>query len=74
MVAPDDPEAQFRAGEQSVIEVLIDAVDPVAENYAGFLASGLRRRVNREIIRRAAAEGEGYAIAAGEPGAAVHPT
>ena len=41
MVAPDDPEAQFRAGQQSVIEVLIDAVDPVAENYAGFLASGL---------------------------------
>jgi ABC-2 type transport system permease protein len=73
MVAPDDPEAQFRAGQQSTIEVVIDAVDPVAENYAGFLASGLSSAINREIIRRAAAEGQGYAIAAGEPEAAAIP-
>ena len=73
IIAPDDPEAQFRAGQQSVIEVLIDVVDPVAENYAGFLASGLASAVNREIIRRAAAEGQGYAIAAGEPEAAAIP-
>jgi ABC-2 type transport system permease protein len=73
MVAPDDPEAQFRAGQQSTIEVLIDAVDPVAENYAGFLASGLSSAINREIIRRAAAEGQGYAIAAGQPEAAAIP-
>lgn len=73
MVAPADPETQFRAGEQSVIEVLIDSVDPVAENYAGFLASGLSSAINREIIRRAAAEGQGYAIAAGEPAAAAIP-
>ena len=73
MVAPADPETQFRAGEQSVIEVLIDSVDPVAENYAGFLASGLSSAINREVIRRAAAEGQGYAIAAGEPAAAAIP-
>ena len=73
IVAPEDPEAQFRAGQQSVLEVLIDVVDPVAENYAGFLASGLASAVNREIIRRAAAEGQGYAIAAGEPEAAAIP-
>ena len=73
MVAPADPETQFRAGQQSVIEVLIDSVDPVAENYAGFLASGLSSAINREVIRRAAAEGQGYAIAAGEPAAAAIP-
>jgi ABC-2 type transport system permease protein len=73
LVAPDDPEAQFRAGQQSVIEVLIDAVDPVAENYAGFLASGLSSAINRDIIRRAAAEGQGYAIAAGQPEVAAIP-
>jgi ABC-2 type transport system permease protein len=73
MIAPEDPEAQFRAGTQSVIEVVIDAVDPVAENYAGFLASGLASAVNREVIRRAAAEGEGYAVAAGQPEAAAIP-
>jgi ABC-2 type transport system permease protein len=73
VIAPDDPEARFTVGEQTVIEVVIDAVDPVAENYAGFLASGLASAVNREIIRRAAAEGQGYAIAAGEPAAAAIP-
>ena len=73
IIAPADPEEQFRAGQQSVIEVAIDAVDPVAENYAGFLASGLSAAINREIIRRAAAEGQGYAIAAGEPEAAAIP-
>jgi len=73
IIAPEDPEAQFRAGKQSVIEVVVDAVDPVAENYAGFLASGLASAVNREIIQRAAAEGEGYAIAAGQAEAAAIP-
>jgi ABC-2 type transport system permease protein len=73
IVAPEDPEAQFKAGKQSVIEVAVDAVDPVAENYAGFLASGLASAVNREIIKRAAAEGQGYAIAAGEAAAAAIP-
>lgn len=73
IVAPDDPETRFRAGEQSVIEVVIDAVDPVAVNYAGFLAAGLASAVNREIIQRAATEGQGYAVAAGEPGAAAIP-
>jgi ABC-2 type transport system permease protein len=73
IVAPDDPEAQFRAGQQSVIEVLVDEVDPVSENYAAFLGQGLASAVNREIIAQAAAEGQGYALAAGEPGAAAIP-
>ncbi len=73
VIAPEDPEAQFAAGKQSVIEVVVDAVDPVAENYASFLASGLAAAVNREIIQRAAAEGQGYAIAAGEAAAAAIP-
>jgi len=73
IVAPADPEARFSGGEQSVIEVVVDAVDPVAENYATFLAGALAAAVNREIIARAAAEGQGYAIAAGEPGAAAIP-
>jgi ABC-2 type transport system permease protein len=73
VVAPDDPEARFRAGEQSVIEVLVDTVDPVKTNYAGFLASGLASEVNREIIERAATEGQGYAVDAGEPDAGQIP-
>jgi ABC-2 type transport system permease protein len=73
VIAPEDPEAQFRAGQQSVIEVVVDVIDPVAESYASFLAAGLASAVNREIIQRAAAEGQGYAIAAGETEAAAIP-
>lgn len=73
IVAPEDSEARFRAGEQSIIEVLVDTVDPVAVNYAGFLAAGLASEVNRQIIEQAAAEGQGYAVAAGEPDAAAIP-
>ena len=73
IVAPEDPESRFRAGEQSTIEVIIDTVDPVAYNYAGFLAAGLASEVNREIIERAAQETQGYAVAAGEPDAAAIP-
>jgi ABC-2 type transport system permease protein len=73
VIAPDDPETAFRAGQQSVIEVMVDTVDPVAVSYAGFLAAGLASEVNRTIIERAAAEGQGYAVAAGEPDAAAIP-
>ena len=73
IVAPEDADARFSAGEQSVIDVVVDVVDPVAENYASFLAGNLAAAVNREIIERAAAEGQGYAIAAGEPAAAAIP-
>lgn len=73
IIAPEDPEATFRAGEQSVIEVIVDVIDPVAENYAGFLASGLASAINREIIERVAAEGQGYAVAAGQPEAQAIP-
>ena len=73
IVAPEDPDARFQAGEQSIIEVLVDTVDPVAVNYAGFLAAGLASEVNRQIIERAAAEGQGYALAAGEANAAAIP-
>ena len=54
--------ARFEAGEQSTIEVVIDVVDPIAANYAGFLASGLSSAVNREILRRGP-RGPGYAVA-----------
>jgi ABC-2 type transport system permease protein len=73
LVAPHDAEAQFRSGQQTVLEVLVDEVDPVAVNYAGFLAAGMSSAINREIIERAAAEGQGYAVAAGDPQAAAIP-
>lgn len=65
IIAPSDPAAEFRAGRQSVFEVVINAVDPVQTNYAGFLTDNLSAAVNREIIRQAAEQGEGVAADAG---------
>jgi ABC-2 type transport system permease protein len=67
VVAPADAEARFRAGKQSVIEVVVNTVDPLRANYAGFLAANLANAVNQTIIQRAVAETEGYALAAGQP-------
>jgi ABC-2 type transport system permease protein len=65
IVAPGDAEARFRAGQQSVIEVHINVVDPVQEAYAGFLAEILAHEVNARIIERAAEEGATYIVEAG---------
>ena len=73
IVAPADAEARFRAGEQSVIEVLVNTVDPLRANYAGFLAANLANAVNQTIIRRAVEEAEGYAVTAAQPSPIVIP-
>lgn len=67
LVAPADAEARFRAGQQSVIEVVVNTVDPLRANYAGFLAANLANAVNQTIIQRAVAESEGYAVATSQP-------
>ena len=66
VVAPDDSSARFEAGEQSTIEVIIDVVDPIEANYAGFLASGLSSAVNREIITQMVRDGRDLALANGD--------
>ena len=73
VVAPDDPEAGFRAGKRSTIDIVVDAVDPVEENYATILGSALASAVNRRIIERAVEEGQGYALQAGDAQAASIP-
>lgn len=73
VIAPGDAQQTFRAGQQSVVTVQVDEVDPVAVNYAGFLAAIMVNQINQAIIERAAEEGQGYAIAAGEPDAAAIP-
>lgn len=73
VIAPADAETQFRAGEQSVIEVVINVTDPVQAAYAAFIVQVLANEVNREIIRRVAEEGQTYAVAAGQQEAAEIP-
>ena len=72
VVAPPDAEQQFRAGKQSVIGVLVNTVDPLRANYAGFLASNLANAVNQTIITQAVKETEGL-VAASDPSAATIP-
>lgn len=69
VVAPADLEERFRNGEQSVLGVAIDAVDPTEANYASFLAGILADEVNQELIRRVVREGEAQAAAEGIPNA-----
>ncbi|MBA2254871.1 MAG: ABC transporter permease [Chloroflexi bacterium] len=65
VVAPGDLEKTFREGRQSQIGVEYNQIDPVLKAYADFLAYRLAGEVNREILRRAVAEGETYAVRQG---------
>lgn len=73
IVAPADVQAQFRAGKQAVIEVVINAVDPFSVNYAGFLAANMTSAVNETIIRQAVEQGLTIAIASGQTAAVKIP-
>jgi ABC-2 type transport system permease protein len=73
VVAPDEPETAFRAGQRSKIEVIVDETDPVEENYASVLANTLADAVNRRLIEQAVEEGKGYVVEAGDAQAAAIP-
>ena len=66
VIAPADAQEQFRAGEQSVIDVEVNVVDPVEAAYASFVVQLLAKEVNSEIITRVAEEGQAYAVGAGD--------
>jgi ABC-2 type transport system permease protein len=65
IVAPVDPVASIEAGLQADLTVLTNVSDPVAANYASFMAETLASAVNREIYRFGAEEGRDYAIRIG---------
>jgi ABC-2 type transport system permease protein len=73
IVAPADVQAQFKAGKQAVIEVVINTVDPFTLNYAGFLAANMTNAVNETIIRQAVEQGLTVAIESGQAAAAKIP-
>jgi ABC-2 type transport system permease protein len=73
LVAPTDVEQRFRAGQQSPIQVRVNVVDPVEQNYTAFLARALEREVNRIVVERIAKEGQTYALSAGAEEAAAIP-
>lgn len=70
IIAPPDAADRFRAGQQAVITVVYNSVDPLQAGYADFLAGVLDQKINEEIIRQAVAEGQQYVI--GEGDSALH--
>jgi ABC-2 type transport system permease protein len=68
-VAPADAKTAFQEGRQSQIQVRIDLPDPVQAAYASLMANNFSSAINREIIRRAAEEGQGQAAQNGLPDA-----
>ena len=73
VVAPGDMQANFKAGKRSHIDVRVNLTDPVQSTYAVFLARGLEAAVNRQVIQKAVAESEGYAVGQGAAEAARIP-
>ncbi|CAN5437072.1 ABC transporter permease [soil metagenome] len=62
IVAPPDLQERFREGEQAVIRVEYNEIDPLLAAYADFLAYRLQQEVNGELLRRAVAEGQQYVV------------
>lgn len=65
IVPPAHPLDDVEAGRQAELLVISNVTDPIAANYAGFLAETLASSVNREIYRLGAQEGQEYAITLG---------
>lgn len=62
VTAPTDVEARFLAGEQSVIGVEYNQVDPIRDNYARFVADRQVADLNRAIVEQVVTEGRQYAV------------
>src|SRR5205823_14822747 len=62
VVPPLDPVASIESGKQADLIFITNITDPVAADYAGFLADTLAAAVNREIYRAGAEQGQAYAV------------
>ncbi|CAN5794832.1 ABC transporter permease [soil metagenome] len=73
VIAPSDAADKFRSGEQAVIVVELNSVDPVNAGYADFMAQVLNQRINEEIIKQAVAEGQTYVLGSDAEPARIPP-
>ena len=62
VVAPPDVQQKFTNGEQSVIDIEYNELDPVRDNYARFVAFRQTQELNRAIIEQAVSQGEQYIL------------
>jgi len=69
VVVPADAQQKFLQGEQSVIGVEQNRVDPLREAYTRIIADRQVQEVNQQVIQRVAAAGQQYLIQNGVSGA-----
>ena len=62
VIAPADVEQKFLSGQQSVIAIEYNELDPVRDNYARFVAYRQVQELNRLIIEQAVAQGQQYVL------------
>jgi ABC-2 type transport system permease protein len=62
VIAPADVEQSFLSGQQSVIAIEYNELDPVRDNYARFVAYRQVQELNRLIIQQAVTQGEQYVL------------
>ena len=64
VIAPADVQERFGQGEQSVIQIEYNELDPVRDNYARFIAFRQVQELNRAIIENAVVQGQQYVVQA----------
>jgi len=62
VIAPPDVEQNFLSGQQSVIGIEYNELDPVRDNYARFVAYRQVQELNRVIIEQAVSQGQQYVL------------
>jgi ABC-2 type transport system permease protein len=62
VIAPANVEQSFLNGQQSVIGIEYNELDPVRDNYARFVAYRQVQELNRAIIEQAASQGMQYVV------------
>jgi ABC-2 type transport system permease protein len=62
VVAPPDVQQKFENGEQSVIDIEYNELDPVRDNYARFIAYRQTQELNRAIVEQGVSQGEQYVL------------
>jgi ABC-2 type transport system permease protein len=64
VIAPEQAEETFKQGRQSEIRLEYNEVDPIVNNFVGFVANRQVQELNAKILERAAGEGQTYALQA----------
>ncbi len=67
IVAPESLQTRFLDGEQSVVQVMINVSDPIANADAMYVVNALAAELNRRILEEVARQGMAEAVKAGSP-------